>query len=448
MHGRDQIARLRQVDFPSRIELVARTLALVLGGTVLAMNGHWIQAVAWLVGYFGVMAVYWRFLTTRGAEPTDRDVTIASSLFLLLLIAFIWLPVLAMMQPGVPMVFTAAAAYSCMLIFLIWRAETSLCIIGGTVAIVLAAHLLLLNHYLTLVDSMPAQVIMVVAALASVAYLAQAMLVFRLRERIADRRARRSAQAQKFEAVGQLAGGIAHEFNNMLTAMQGNLELVSVIEDESERRALIGEAHAASLRAANLVRQLLSYARSARMTPTRVSVLDVFDSTENSARQFLPAAISLTMVRPQTDLFTETDAGQLAAVLVQLMANARDAMPNGGTIRVEAEPLSEGHGTLLPDGSFLAPGPYVAIAVADTGHGIPRELIGRITDPFFTTKPVGMGSGMGLAVAAGFARQSGGGLRICSSDKGTTVTLLLPELRPDDPSADGTSDHLRMASLG
>ena len=164
------------------------------------------------------------------------------------------------------------------------------------------------------------------------------------------------------------------------------------------------------------------------MAPLRVSMREVLIGVEQSALQMLPASVRLAFEPPAEDMHIETDPEQLIAVVVQLVANAREAMPDGGTIRVRLRAESVMAGQPLPDGTLLAAGTYAAIEITDSGPGIPPETVGRVTDPFFTTKPTGLGSGMGLAIAVGFARQSGGGLRIRSTPTGTSVTLLVPLL--------------------
>ena len=259
MDYRDEITRLLNVQYPSRIEVTARYAVILFGAGLLFHYKRWPEPLLWAAGYFGMQAIYWRFLTTRGPAPTRRDLTIATALFLLLLIAFIWLPVLALMHPDLAIAFTGAATYGCLLIFLVWRGETQPAIIIGQIVILLGANLVILYHYIPLVDPLTHRIIMAAALLASVAYMGQAMFTFRRRMLRAARAERRNARSQKVEAVGQLAGGIAHEFNNMLTVIQGNLELMPLVDSDEERTALATEAHNASLRAAVLVRQLLAF---------------------------------------------------------------------------------------------------------------------------------------------------------------------------------------------
>lgn len=426
MDPRQEISRLIEVEFLSRFEMAARFGAILLGGGLLLWYWDWTFVWLWFGGYFAAMALYWWFLKTRGPNPTRGDVTNASLLFVLLTCSFIWLPVRAMMEPIVPIAFSGAAAYFCFVIFMIWRSETSLLLIGGVVKVILAAHLVLLAHYVPQTEVFSQRLIMAVAALASVGYLTQAMLIQRQRQLTLRASTRRSMQAQKREAVGQLAAGIAHQFNNALTAIQGNLELAAITRAEDERSEVLSEAHRAAVHAATLVRQLLAYSHSATLTAEAVSLNDVLDVAESNARAMLPDSVMFVVARPSPDLFPITDRDRLVAVLGHLISNARDAMPQGGTLTLRAARVAEPAHHVASDGTLLSSGPYAAIEVADTGKGIPEDLLGRVTDPFFTTKPVGMGSGMGLAEAAGFARQSGGGLTIASAPGATCVTLLLP----------------------
>jgi CheY-like chemotaxis protein len=236
------------------------------------------------------------------------------------------------------------------------------------------------------------------------------------------------AQAQKMEAVGQLTGGVAHDFNNMLQAVTGNLDLVQrLMEPMGETRVLrlVGNALHAAGRGARLTQQLLAFSRKQNLRPERVWV----SRQAAGMGDLLDRAAGETI---KVDLHTAPDLwpclidpSQFESALLNLVINARDAMPSGGTLWVVAVNVTlDASAAAALD---AAPGDYVQVDVRDSGSGIPADLLPRIFEPFFTTKAIGKGSGLGLAMVHGFVRQSGGAVAISSTvGQGTTVSMYLP----------------------
>ncbi|MBN8955974.1 MAG: hybrid sensor histidine kinase/response regulator [Rhizobiales bacterium] len=253
----------------------------------------------------------------------------------------------------------------------------------------------------------------------------------RLHAEIAERERTEAAlrQAQKMEAVGQLTGGIAHDFNNLLMAVTGNLDLLKGrLSDERLARYLSNAIYAAQ-RGSNLVNQLLAFSRKQQLKPQAVNVNDLIGNIEELISQTLGAGIRVEN-RRQSDLWSAiVDPTQLELMILNLAINARDAMAAGGTLTIETFNLHEPPSS-APE---LAPGAYVCVAVRDTGIGMSPEVLARAFDPFFTTKPPGRGTGLGLSQVYGFARQSGGAVRIESEPGvGTVVRIFLP--RSDLPT--------------
>ena len=240
-------------------------------------------------------------------------------------------------------------------------------------------------------------------------------------------------QAQKMEAVGQLTGGLAHDFNNLLTAMMGNLELLQVrLErgklDEAER--FIHAAQGAGRRAASLTQRLLAFSRRQTLDPKPTNVNRLIAGMEDLLRRTVGPTADIKVVGAAGLCPAIIDATQLESAILNLCINARDAMPNGGRITIEtANKLLDEWGARARD---LPPGRYLSICVTDTGTGMSPETIERAFEPFYTTKPIGQGTGLGLSMIYGFARQSGGQVRIYSEQgQGTTICIYLPRYAGD-----------------
>jgi len=250
-------------------------------------------------------------------------------------------------------------------------------------------------------------------------------------ERTAQLRSNEEAlrQSQKMEAVGQLTGGIAHDFNNMLTGIIGSLELLRRRVSRGkldDLDSLIDLGVTSANRAAGLTHRLLAFSRRQSLDSKPVEINQLVTSMGELLQRSINESIALDM-RLTGQLWTaEADPNQLESALLNLVINARDAMPNGGNLTVETtnrhldSVFTAAYGTLKP-------GDYVELSVSDTGCGIPESVMGRVFDPFFTTKPIGQGTGLGLSMIYGFARQSHGHVTIHSEvGKGTTVSLFLP----------------------
>jgi signal transduction histidine kinase len=235
------------------------------------------------------------------------------------------------------------------------------------------------------------------------------------------------AQSQKMQAVGQLAGGIAHDFNNLLTAITGFCDLLLVRHGPGDQSfADIMQIKQNANRAANLVRQLLAFSRQQTLRPKVLNVTDVLAELSNLLRRLIGANIDLKMVHGRSLGPVRVDQGQLEQVIINLAVNARDAMPDGGTLTIRTTDISLEQSRTLGH-SFMPPGEYVLIEVADTGVGIPKEHLGKIFEPFFSTKEVGKGTGLGLSTVYGIVKQTGGFIfPISEPGKGATFRIYLP----------------------
>ncbi|WP_052214265.1 PAS domain S-box protein [Belnapia sp. F-4-1] len=236
-------------------------------------------------------------------------------------------------------------------------------------------------------------------------------------------------QAQKMEAIGQLTGGIAHDFNNMLQGVTGALEMARRRMDDGRTadaaRYMLAARDAAG-RAASLTRRLLAFARRQRLDPKPLKPEALAAGMADMLRRMVGPAIALDLRLEDGAGAVLCDPNELESAILNLCINARDAMPEGGSLTIASRGARLGAAALRPDEAAL-PGDFIEIAVRDTGTGMGPEVMDRVLEPFFTTKPQGQGTGLGLSQVFGFVRQSGGVLRIASTvGRGTTVRLLLP----------------------
>jgi PAS domain S-box-containing protein len=236
-------------------------------------------------------------------------------------------------------------------------------------------------------------------------------------------------QAQKMEAIGRLAGGVAHDFNNLLTAIQGFAELLRESGTPDEESEYIDEILKAAGRAAQLTRQLLAFSRRQVLAPRVLALDQILSGTDKLLRRLIGEDIDLVCESEPGLARVKADPGQIEQVLVNLAINARDAMPNGGKLRMSLATVEPGETATSSKG--LTKGRYVRLDVVDNGAGMSAETLSRVFEPFFTTKPEGKGTGLGLAMVYGIVRQSGGSVEVESAlGEGTRFRILLP--RCDD----------------
>ena len=229
-------------------------------------------------------------------------------------------------------------------------------------------------------------------------------------------------QAQKMEAIGQLTGGVAHDFNNLLAVLSMDLEeLESLTPPDDERRELIDEARETGRLAAELTRRLLAFARKQPLDPRTIEPAGLLIGTAELLHRTLGGAIRIDYSEPGERWRVTVDPGQLENAVINLGINARDAMPDGGTLRIGT------YNTELREVPGVPSGDYLCVEVSDTGTGMPRQVVDRVFEPFFTTKSQGQGTGMGLSMVYGFVKQSSGHIAIESRPgEGTTVRLYFP----------------------
>jgi PAS domain S-box-containing protein len=240
-------------------------------------------------------------------------------------------------------------------------------------------------------------------------------------------------QAQKMEAIGQLTGGVAHDFNNVLTVITGTIEILAEeVSAKPTLAAIVKLISEAADRGAELTAHLLAFARKQPLRPREVDVNRLVVDSAKLMRPTLGEHIEIRSTLMEQVWTASVDPGQLSSALLNLAINARDAMPDGGKLVLETKNVTFDEEYAAANGD-VQPGKYVMVAVSDTGVGIPAAIIDRVFEPFFSTKEVGKGSGLGLSMVYGFVKQSGGHIKVYSEEgHGTTFRLYLP--RTDAPA--------------
>lgn len=259
----------------------------------------------------------------------------------------------------------------------------------------------------------------------------------------------RFAHSQKMQAVGQLAGGVAHDFNNLLTAMLGFCDLLLMRHPAGDPSfADIMQIKQNANRAANLVRQLLAFSRRQTLQPKTLDLVDLISELSNLLRRLIGENIELDIQHQRSLWQVKVDQGQLEQVLINLAVNARDAMTQGGTLAIHTRNISIASADELdaslrmpPQEERIAPGDYVEVVIADEGGGIPEEVIDNIFEPFFSTKEVGSGTGLGLSTVYGIIKQTGGYIYLKTEmGQGTSFHLYIPRLIEEGAAARETKE--------
>jgi len=252
-------------------------------------------------------------------------------------------------------------------------------------------------------------------------------------------------QAQRMEAIGQLTGGVAHDFNNLLMIVSGSVQRLRAELTDKKHIRLLDMIATATQRGESLTRQLLTYSRQQTLTPQVIDLSKHLPTIRELLTRSLRTDIEIKVDVPDTVCAVRVDPGEFELAILNLAVNAKDAMPSGGTLSIRVKPVTL-KGEATAEG--LA-GEFVAIRVADSGQGIPADVLPRVFEPFFTTKEVGKGTGLGLSQVYGFAKQSGGTATITSAEgRGTVITLFLPRSQEAPQPASPPPERTPSAAAG
>lgn len=422
----DDMTFLYQREYGEPAELALRLSGTLLGSILLYIYTGWLAALFWSGLYLAIHAALYSFLRLRQRVARPRDPVIAGLLVVAGLCAFLWMPVHLAAQKDAALSYAGLGLMATTMVFLSRRADRDLWMIALQIIVIGGLWAKVSWHVAARAHAWPEKGGIALMTFVVFFYTAQAMLLSRKTRLAEEGTAARAAQEQKASAIGRLAGGVAHDFNNALTVIKGNLELADLLEDPKDRTAALDEARAAAERAETVVQQLLVYARRAPVRRERLDAPRTLDRILRQAAPLLPAGV-LLMPQGQPDLHcVQVDEGLLTAALINLIRNAADASVPGDVIRVSTRAVQLDDPRPMADCSLLPPGAYASIRVEDTGHGIPAGLKDRVLDPFYTTRPVGKGVGLGLSMVLGFVREAGGGLALDSDARGTRATLYLP----------------------
>jgi two-component system cell cycle sensor histidine kinase/response regulator CckA len=417
-------------EFGDRVELLIRFVLVTVGGTAFSVFDQSNLGYVWLGLYLASQALAYGLLANAPRTHGPAWLWFGVGAYALTTLLFLSLPLWLFAFGSPSAAFCGAMGLVLGGIFTLWRDDAPMLVLPFDIALGLIASATTLWVFLPQMETPMGRFIAVLLSLSLATYYTMALITSRRTKKRLRDAARRGLEAQKMEALGRLSGGVAHDFNNILTVLQGSLELYEEIEDRHERDKLIREAYVSTQRASALVRQLLSFARRAPLTPQRVEADDVLDTLNAMATRLLPSSIAVDCRSPDVRLPVLVDFDGLMSALLNLLINARDAMLDGGRITLRAEFVPARQASR--QSRDLTERDYVAFHVEDNGPGMSAEVQSKALEPFFTTKEVGGGSGLGLPSAKGFAEQSGGALALTSQPRSTRVTIYVPLAETSD----------------
>lgn len=426
---RRQITAIRETLDGPRIEMIGRFVLPGMGvALVVFLTADLVVGLVYL-GFLLTQALLFGFIATRKARCSRADYFVTLGLATLTSATFVAIAIYLWSTQILVAQFVAYCLVTGFAIYGLARNGTNVALmIIDTVPILIGSMYAGGSLALKMADQVHPGVTIAITLMILSYYVVSLYHVFDTRARLRSAEDRTIA-VERLEAVGHLTGGLAHDFNNILTAVLGQLDLYSHLTDPAEKADCVAAAHQSATRAARLTTQLLFFARKARLTAVATDLTDYLTEFAASARALLPAGAELQTDLPSDLPLVSVDRDKLGAVLQQLTLNARDALDQTGQLTLALQIAQEPAPRRLQGDTALVSGSYCVICLRDTGTGISPAHLPRIFEPFFTTKSKGQASGLGLPMAAGFAELSGGAIAVESiQGAGTTVRLYLPSI--------------------
>jgi signal transduction histidine kinase len=422
----EELQRLYDLDYGDRVEFGVRVASIVTASVLYWLYTGETTAFFWLAGFALAHVLCINQLLLNIASPGPGALNWAVALSTLVLVSFLWLPAHLILHADPVLQVGGVTGVVTMFFFVLRRSDTLLRIVQSQAAVGVLTVVYVAYEVTGQIEGLFSKGCVLFCLTLLAAYYVIALLKSRDLRLTAERAAMKTAQEQKLASIGRLAGGVAHDFNNALTGISGNLELYFELEDQREREELLRVAQQSAHRAAELVNQLLVFSRKSGITRHRIPVHTLIDEATRFEQRLLPANITIRSMS-ERGLIVDVDKSLFVTALINLSVNAVDAMPDGGTLSITAKRLLSRQPIACVDGRILSAGRYAEVAVTDTGTGIPPEILPRVVEPFFTTKPVGKGSGLGLSMAIGLAQSLEGGVLIETGPQGTKVSILVPD---------------------
>ena len=428
------IDHLRELEFGDRSEAIVRLISVSVAGVLIHLYTGWISALVWPVHFAIAWTLHTYYVFTRESLCTRLEIAIATLLSGHLQIAFGWLPMSMFIAEPRELTMVGAALLCAQMVFLVRRNDPLLSYMYMQIATVILGSVVAYVGFLPVLQTPLALLGAALALIGLNYYFVQSLRVTRRMRLTRELSERQAHQAMKMAAVGQLAGGVAHDFNNNLTAIGGSLELAKLTDDRLQRDMIIDNALVASRQAARTVEKLMIFARSETPEVTKLWVSEVFLELETLTERLIPTSIEFQVKSADQPLTIVANRNQLLSALVNLVTNSIDAMPKGGVLKLKSDITRLPKPMPMLDGSNLEAGAYVQITLEDNGEGIPDSILMEVANPFFTTKPVGKGTGLGLSMVSGMMTERNGGIAIHSNRQGTKVTLFFPTADPSAPN--------------
>ncbi|MGP6085561.1 ATP-binding protein [Antarctobacter jejuensis] len=424
---------LRRAEYGSRRKTLVGYGLVATGAVLLATILDWPLVLVWSLSYF--LAEVCTAALIYGYFPGSPVLRYRAALvsYTVAGLAFMSLPLYLIASPGAPaMAFAASCGLAGMLLFTLQRTYYVIELVIADCLRVTVLTLGLAVPMLVQLDQLADRLLVLFSAVGVAGFYIGSLISSWQNQRDLRDAQKSYAISQKARALGQFAGGVAHDFNNQLTAILGNLDLHDALDDEAERQAALQDCRSAAERAAITVQQLLASTGRTRLSSQPLEMEGFLFALADLLGDLLEPEMDIEVQPPAEYLVAHADRDMLETCAIQLCLNAQDATRGAGRVHIRAErrrtapPL-----TPPPD----APPPYVVLIIEDNGPGVPSEALPLLAEPFYTTKGPAEGTGLGLAAVAGFARQSGGGLMLEKSPRGGLMAqIYLREFTPDDRS--------------